>query len=65
MLTIKIGSQQNTAKSSIAFNPVAADLIASMDNMPVGIIIRCFDSNGEKLLDYPIGGLSSIVEFQG
>lgn len=52
-------------ESVIAFNPVAADLIASMGNMPVGIIIRCFDSNGDKLLDYPIGGLSPIVEFQG
>lgn len=45
--------------------PVAADLMASMDNMSVGLIIRCFDSNGEKLLDYPIGGLSSIVELHG
>lgn len=47
---------------AVGFNPIAADLMAATGNMPVGLIIRCFDSNGEKLLDYPIGGLSSIVE---
>lgn len=50
---------------AVNFNPLAVDLMAATGNMPVGLIIRCFDSDGEKLLDYPIGGLSSIFEIHG
>ena len=50
---------------AVKFNPLAVDLMAATGNMPVGLIIRCFDSDGEKLLDYPIGGLSAIFELHG
>lgn len=50
---------------TVNLHPVFADLMAAMDNMPVGLIIRCFDSKGEKLLDYPIGGTFYIDELSG
>lgn len=43
--------------------PIADELAEAISSMSVGLIIRCFDANGEKLLDYPIGGLNINLEF--
>lgn len=41
---------------------VADELTEATGNASVVLVIRCFDVNGEKLLDYPIGGMTGYGE---
>lgn len=51
-------------EAALQLQTVADELTAAAGSMDVGLIIRCFDTNGEKLLDYGIGGMNIIAELE-